>query len=242
MYSAITLTHYGSLEIKRAYRKNMAIGIITGALIMIASISSYRLFANLHAAEISIVRAPAPDSVILLPPPLPPIYDDFKSTRIAIERPIPKSGIPTPVPEADAPENATLPTVDDLITLISKNMPKSIDDLNPNSVLIANPEEIIPDPSVFIPVDEMPQAIESIVPVYPEMARIAGVQGEVWGKAYIDKNGKVREVIIFKPSGANAGFEESAIAAARQTEWKPAISNGRPVGVWVSYKIEFRLR
>lgn len=242
MYSAITLARYGSLEIKRAYRKNMATGIIIAALIMIASISSYRLFAKLNAAEISIVRAPAPDSVILLPPPFPPIYEDPKPARTAIEKPILKSGIPIPVPDEDAPENATIPSQSELDEIINRSRPTDSSWSGNIVVNIENVEQLIPPPDIFIPVDEMPQAIEMVAPIYPEMARIAGLQGEVWVKVYVDKNGDVRDVIIFKASGANAGFEESAIAAARQTEWKPAISNGRPVGLWVSYKIEFRLK
>jgi periplasmic protein TonB len=242
MYTAIALTRYGSLEIKRAYRKNMTTGIIIAAMILIQSVLAYHYFTTTSAGSAIPIATRQTDTVIIFNYPPPTIYEIPKQTEASIEKPIPTVGIPTPVPDADAPENATIPTVEDITALINKNMPKNIGELDPNLVVIANPEEVIPEPSVFIAVDEMPQAIESVAPIYPEMARIAGVQGDVWIQAYIDKNGEVKAVEILKTSGAKVGFEGAAIAAARATSWKPAISNGRPVGVWVSYKIEFRLK
>ena len=84
--------------------------------------------------------------------------------------------------------------------------------------------------------------VETVKPLYPEMARRAGIEGFVWVNVLLDKKGKVRDVKIKIDSGANAGFEEAAIKAAKQTSWKPAISNGQPVALWVSYKIIFTLR
>jgi TonB family protein len=242
MYTAIALTRYGSLEIKRAYRKNMTTGIIIAAMIMISCLAAYHIMANTAVDDTAIRLTLPPDSVFVINYPIPRIYEIPQPTQSSLAKPIPTAGIPTPVPDNEADDNATLPTVDDLTTLINRNMPKNIGELDPNLVVIANPEEVIPDPGVFIPVDEMPQAIESVAPMYPEMARIAGVQGEVWVKAYIDKNGNVLNAFIYKDSGAKAGFEEAAITAAKASSWKPAISNGQPVGVWICYKIEFKLK
>ena len=78
--------------------------------------------------------------------------------------------------------------------------------------------------------------------MYPPIAQRAGIQGAVWVKALVDKEGTVRDVVIEKGSDANAGFEEAAIDAAKKTVWKPAIANGQPTAVWVTYKVEFVLR
>lgn len=242
MYTAIALTRYGSLEIKRAYRKNMTAGIVISALIMISSITAFHLVANTKAVIASMEPVPAPDTIIIINVPIPRIYEVPKSNQVAIERPIPKSGIPTPVPDAEAPENATIPSQSELEEIINRT--RLTDSIWSDDVVVSieDTEQLIPKPGTFVRYDEPPQTIESVAPIYPEMARVAGVQGDVWIQAYIDKNGNVKAVEILKASGANAGFEESAIAAARQTTWTPAISNGQPVGVWVSYKIEFRLK
>jgi TonB family protein len=51
----------------------------------------------------------------------------------------------------------------------------------------------------------------------------------------------VRDALIAKSSGSNVGFDEAAIKAALQRRYRPALQNGRPVAVWVTYKIVFRL-
>ncbi|MFH2204893.1 MAG: energy transducer TonB [Elusimicrobiota bacterium] len=52
----------------------------------------------------------------------------------------------------------------------------------------------------------------------------------------------MRDAIIQKASGTNAGFEEAALTAAMKNRYKPAIQNGRPIPVWVSYRVVFELK
>ena len=117
-----------------------------------------------------------------------------------------------------------------------------LDEVGDKDIVIENMDELLPSPDEFVAYEEAPQKIEEITPKYPEMARRAGIEGVVWVNALVDKEGKVRDVIIVKDSGANAGFEEAAIEAAKETTWKPAISNGQPVALWVTYKIVFKLK
>jgi len=37
------------------------------------------------------------------------------------------------------------------------------------------------------------------------------------------------------------GFEEAAVKAAYKCRYRPAIQNGNPIGVWISYTVEFVL-
>ena len=93
-----------------------------------------------------------------------------------------------------------------------------------------------------ISLDRPPEVVVRAEPDYPIEAKEAGIEGDVWIKALVDKDGKVRDVIVVKESGANAGFEDNAIEAAYKTVWKPAIANGQPVAIWVTYKVQFTLR
>jgi len=79
-------------------------------------------------------------------------------------------------------------------------------------------------------------------PHYPDIARKAGIEGSVWVKVLVGTDGKVHEVKVLKESGANVGFEESALASALSGEWKPATSDGKPVALWVAYEVKFKLR
>jgi TonB family protein len=58
----------------------------------------------------------------------------------------------------------------------------------------------------------------------------------------IDVEGRVRDVVVAKESGESESFGRAAKEAALKTVWKPAISNGQPVAVWITYKVSFRLK
>lgn len=65
----------------------------------------------------------------------------------------------------------------------------------------------------------------------------------VWIKALVDKRGKVRGTKCIQEGSVNPDiFCEPAIQAAKQNEYKPAISEKKPVAVWVQYKVEFTLK
>jgi protein TonB len=56
----------------------------------------------------------------------------------------------------------------------------------------------------------------------------------------VDKEGNVRDVRLIK--GIGAGLDEAAIESVRQAKFTPAIQNHKPVAVWVSYPVRFKLR
>jgi protein TonB len=94
------------------------------------------------------------------------------------------------------------------------------------------------DPSFgeYVPVDELPEAIQKIPPVYPEAARQSGLEGTVMLQALVGRDGLVREVRVTQ---SVAGLDEAAIEAVRQWWFKPARSKGEPVAVWVAVPIRF---
>ncbi len=96
-------------------------------------------------------------------------------------------------------------------------------------------------PDEFVVFDTPPVLLQAPAPRYPEKASKAGIQGVVWVKVLVDKKGNVRDAIIMKESGVNAGFEESALEAAKKRKYNPALQNQQPVAVWVAYKVAFKL-
>ncbi|MFC1746752.1 TonB family protein [Candidatus Neomarinimicrobiota bacterium] len=104
------------------------------------------------------------------------------------------------------------------------------------------PEE---DPKVvFIPYDERPvpvggdQTLMRNV-VYPEMAREAGLQGQVIIQAFINVNGDVTATVTFKSHSPS--LDQAAIEAIKRTKWIPAKRRDQAVGVWISIPINFNL-
>lgn len=104
-----------------------------------------------------------------------------------------------------------------------------------------NPNDSLerPDDTVFIPVDVQPEMIYEEAPIYPKSAKGAGVSGTVWVKALVGTSGKVHEVKVARTSGSPA-LDSSAVQAAYRNRFNPAARDGKPVAIWVTYKVEYR--
>lgn len=96
------------------------------------------------------------------------------------------------------------------------------------------------DPPDFVAVEKEPQFINQVKPVYPEIARKAGMEGRVVLRVLIDKDGKPQKAQILKNPGTDI-FDEAAIASVMQSSYSPAIQNGRPVKCWLTVPIKFTL-
>ena len=93
----------------------------------------------------------------------------------------------------------------------------------------------------FIPYDDPPRPVTPIKPVYPDIAQEAGIEGQVLVQCFIDEKGRVKETIVVKGI-PNTGLNESAVQALRKTRFRPAKQRERPVGVWVTIPINFKLQ
>ena len=100
--------------------------------------------------------------------------------------------------------------------------------------------EVFPSPDDSVTVDVEPKLISLPEPAYPKEASEAGIEGVVWVRSLVDREGRVREITIEKRAEANVGFEEAAMTAAKKAQWMPARRGGQPVPYWISHKIEFK--
>jgi periplasmic protein TonB len=228
-----------SYEIKRPYQRNLAIGF------------GFSSFIPLMAAAIIVAYfQPAPLELRLTtvdgPIQPPRIFYDPPPQRISdIERPVNKpeikGGIPTPVPDKDAPINSDMPTIEE-ISHYAPDIP--ITDLGGGIIIDTDKvfESAFPAIDSFIPVDEQPVQINIVQPQYPDLARRAGIEKKLIVKALIDRDGTVKKAIVVSPDPSDVGFEAAAIEAAMRSTWRPAISNGQPLAVWITYVVAFKLK
>lgn len=77
--------------------------------------------------------------------------------------------------------------------------------------------------------------------IYPEIAQEAGIEGTVVIQAFVDKKGKVTDTVTLKGI-PNTGLNEAAMNAIKKTKFRPAKQRDRPVGVWISIPVNFRLK
>ena len=90
----------------------------------------------------------------------------------------------------------------------------------------------------FCAVSEPPVVIHEVFPVYPEVARKAGLEGVVFVQFVVGREGKVKQVSVLK---AAEMFRKAAVEAVQQFRFRPAVQNDNPVQVRMTRPIRFRL-
>lgn len=126
----------------------------------------------------------------------------------------------------------------------------SWDFLPPEELLPKNTTETIllvknPPPREIVPYSKAeikPKPVNIPTPVYPELARRAGIEGDVVTKALldIDIDGSVMKAGVLKSSN-NGMLDLEALRTSMKAKFTPAIQKGHAVRVWVSIPIRFRL-
>jgi len=76
--------------------------------------------------------------------------------------------------------------------------------------------------------------------VYPEHARLYGLEGKVILKVYVDKLGNPQQIEVEKSLGL--GCDEAAINAVRLVKFLPGQNNGQVVDAWVVISVDFKLK
>ena len=85
---------------------------------------------------------------------------------------------------------------------------------------------------------EPPRKVNDVAPVYPSLARSAGVHGVVIIEATIDGEGVVVATRVLRSVPM---LDEAALTAVRQWRYAPARLNGAPTAVLITVTVNFRL-
>ena len=98
---------------------------------------------------------------------------------------------------------------------------------------------------VFTIVEQMPVLIGGMAAVqrnitYPEMARMAGIEGRVIVQFIIDENGDVHDPVVVR--GIGGGCDEEAVRAVQQAKFRPGLQRGLPVKVRYNLPISFSVK
>ncbi len=101
--------------------------------------------------------------------------------------------------------------------------------------------EAEPEPTDFgtkVELEELPDVLVRVPAVYPDAARATNTSGRVLIRALVGKEGSIQDAVALE--GPPALFDAS-LDAVWQWTFKPAMSKGRPVVVWVAIPIKFSL-
>lgn len=157
--------------------------------------------------------------------------DDIPETR-QIQRPPPppRPAVPIETESEDVPDDVTIESTD----LDFDQAPVDIPPPPPPGATGDQEEEILE----FWKVEEKPKLVKSARPKYPEIARKAGLEGKVFLRFQVGKNGRVSKIQILKGQEI---FRQAAIDAVAQFVFKPAMQNDKPVNVWMTQALKFNL-
>jgi protein TonB len=165
-------------------------------------------------------------------PPPPPLSDAPPPPVIPNQTIVkPTIGTPVPVPDAQAPEQ-TIMTQQEIAAI---NAPVGLSGSGKDSLVIANTDDM-PSEGEFVYYEDEPTPVTRVDPTYPEFAREAQIQGKVTLHVLVGKDGRVKSVKVIK---GVTGLNEAAVDAIKKWVFKPALSNNKPVAVWVEVPMDF---
>ncbi len=230
--------HYGAAELKTVAQKYMMLGLLVGILICFSAVGTYHLAVWLNEDEEPVHTIRIMKYTDLGPPPS---LTNQAAPAVAVSGPAvrPSIGVPVPVPDAEVSPEQTFASQ----TELSQQTAPAIDagGAGAGAAQIEQDLNINDDtaPPDFVPYEKEPVIVKRIEPKYPDLALRAGLEGTVYVKVWVDKEGKVRKVVLLKSDAPI--FEDAAIAAAKQWVFTPAVMQKGPVSVWVSIPFKFRL-
>jgi protein TonB len=235
--TVVLAAKYGAIELKAVAQKYMLLGLLFSSAICLSALGTYHLSVWLSEDDEPIHTVRIMKYTDLCPPPS---MSQQAAPAVAVSGPVvrPSVGVPVPVPDAEVSPEQTIASQ----TELSQQAAPTVDPNASGGGAAIEQDLKIEDegpPPDFVPYEKEPSVIKRIEPKYPDLALRAGLEGNVFVKVWVDKEGKVRKVVTLKADAEI--FVTAAEDAAKQWVFTPAVMQKGPVSVWVSIPFRFRL-
>lgn len=149
--------------------------------------------------------------------------------------------LPAPSPEAEAPSlpppAPVAPT--QASALDAGPEPKPARPALPPATAAAPPAPWVAPPATLPGLLDPDEARGAVAREYPPHLQRGGVGGTVRVLLWVQPGGEASQAHVAESSGAE-GLDSAALRATRSFRFRPATHNGRPVGTWVEFSIQFR--
>ena len=101
------------------------------------------------------------------------------------------------------------------------------------------PEPVRPKPPGRVVISHLSEGmlLTKVVPEYPRIAKLAGVQGDVQLHAIIGKDGAIQSLTV---TSGPAMLQQAAVEAVQQWKYRPYMLNGQPVEVDTVITVSFK--
>jgi periplasmic protein TonB len=238
---------YGAYVLRKVYSKNVIVGVIVTALLILLVIFFPYIMELFKGNEV-VEKAP-PRKLVYTELSAPPPIDKPKPPPPQIQLPklqkVIKFVPPKVVKEQVVEE---VPTIEE----IKQNEVAAVEVEGPTEVVFEEPvEEVVveDDNQIFTVVEQQPEfqgGYEAMINFirknlrYPASARRMGVDGTVYVQFVVGKDGSISEVKTIR--GISADCDREAERVVKQMPaWKPGRQNGKPVFVRFVLPIRFKL-
>ena len=215
--------------LRREFNKWMSWGNASTILLAVLALSAY-----LSLQQDPVVQK-GPGGFVIDPPPPPPSIKEVGPPTV-VTGPPPKIGIIEPRADLDPSDLPPFPTIKEIQATSGRDF-----EFPGDGEWVFDPPEVstLPGPDVFVAVEVYPEQLRMEAPIYPQLAREAGVEGTVVLRILVSKEGKVLDCIVMS---GNPMLVDSAVTAARTAVFSPALQAQKPVAVWVQLPIVFSLK
>lgn len=202
-------------DLRLKYRKHLDIAIVLSLFILIVIFYAFQRFEMKQ--QLVVVEEP-PITQVDAPPP----------TQTAVQPPPAGPAIPV---EAESEEDIEDETIEETDFEFEEPAFTKAPPPKPDN----EEAEIIP----FFALSKKPKIVKRVIPKYPELARKAGLEGQVVVRVLIGTDGRVQKAEIVKSIPM---LDEAALEAAKQYVFTPAEQRDKRVRVWMNIPIRFKLK
>lgn len=230
----------GKLKTKRAGTTAFAVVLQVGIIIVMVLIPLLFTEALPKTQLMTFLVAPPPP-----PPPPPPPAAVVKVKKIETDIINNQLRTPTKIPkkvEIIKEEDAPPPQMAGVVGGVPGGVPGGSLNGVMGGIISSTPVAV---PKVAVQRVRVSQGViagllvRKVTPTYPQMAKIARVQGPVVLAAVIDKDGTIQNLHVL--STASPLLNQAAIDAVKQWKYRPYVLNGEPVVVDTQITVNFTL-
>jgi len=229
--------NYGNLALRREAHLFLTHGVVVSVLLLFAfwTVSAnwnrvMAMFGGASEKQSAVQCYEIVTNVTQLPPP-PPIAPPEPPRVVTTTAPVdaPKVGKIKQV--AEAPEDQTFATQKEIRQAIQQGATQDSGSSSSCDTVVE-----------FVNCQNPPTVVSTPRLIYPEMARIAGLEGRVFVRVLISEEGKPMKAEIVKRIPADQTvFDKEAVRIAMETKYTAGQQNGRRVRVWMTIPVRFTL-
>ena len=254
---------YGAYILRKIYNRHLFRALLIAGLLSVVAIAAPLIISYINgiinqgkdqevSVEINMKNLDLPPEKEDTPPPPPP--DEPPPMKSTI-----RYVVPEPKKDDEVVDEEPPPPVEQLANLDISNKTTEGTEEGASEGVVDAPEEAPPavveeeKPSVeiFRVVEQKPEfeggeagllkyVAENVK--YPAMARENGIEGKVIVQFVVDEAGNVSQANVLRGIGGGCDQEALRVVSTMSGKWKPGKQRGRPVKVWFTLPINFKLQ